>query len=64
MAVPERIYEPTPMGGDYSEIAYFDNDMRSVEPAMATKCVIRECLADGTVVAETWGSCAPASAQA
>ena len=55
MATHERINEPTPNGGAYSEIHYFDDTGESVDEAIATKCVIRECAADGTLVKETWG---------
>lgn len=55
MATYERINEPTPSGGAYSEIHYFDDAGGSVDEAIATKCVIRECAADGTLLKETWG---------
>ena len=56
MATTERSYEPTPAGGDYSEIIYFNDDMEEVDSSIATKCVIRECSSDGTILMETWGS--------
>lgn len=55
MATYERINEPTPNGGAYSEIHYFNDAGESVDESVATKCVIRECAADGTLVKETWG---------
>lgn len=51
----QRIDGPTPGGGDYSEIYYFDNDNNIVDKDKATKCVIRECLVDGTLISETFG---------
>lgn len=52
----QRIEEPTPNGGDYSEIHYFDDGNNPVDEADATKCVIRECRADGELISETWGA--------
>lgn len=57
MASTERVNEPTPAGGDYSEIVYFDDYGNVVDSSSATRCVIRECRKDGAVVAETWGLC-------
>lgn len=51
----QRINGPTPVGGDYSEIYYFDNDNNIVDKDKATKCIIRECLVDGTLISETFG---------
>lgn len=51
-----RVYEPTPNGGDYSEIVYLDDNNNVVDENTATKCVIRECKNDGTLVAETFGT--------
>ena len=57
MAMYKRINEPTPNGGDYSEI-YFLNELgQHVDEAVATKCVIRECMIDGTLIFEYWGVC-------
>ena len=53
------IYEPTPNGGDYSEIIFLDDYNNIVPEKKATQCVIRECKKDGTLVAETFGSIAP-----
>ena len=50
-----RIYEPTPNGGDYSEIIFFNDNGDVVEEKDATRCVIRDCKNDGSLVAETWG---------
>lgn len=52
-----RIDEKTPNGGDYSEIFYMDDFGNAVDEVSATKCVIRECKADGTLVNETFGIC-------
>lgn len=51
-----RVYEPTPNGGDYSEIVFFDDNGDIVKEENATRCVIRECKNDGTLLAETWGA--------
>lgn len=53
----QRINEPTPNGGDYSEIYYLDEKNNNVDEKQATKCVIRECKKDGELVNETWGRC-------
>lgn len=51
----KRIDEPTPNGGDYSELYWFDNEGNVVDAEEeATKGVIRECKADGTLINETW----------
>lgn len=50
-----RIDGPTPNGGDYSELLYFDEKGKVLETEKgATKGVIRECKADGTLISETW----------
>ena len=49
------MYGPTPSGGDYSEIVFFNDDGDVVEEKDATCCVIRECKDDGSIVNETWG---------
>lgn len=58
MASGIRIDKPTPSGGDYSEIVFFNDKHEVVDESEATHCVIRECKADGALVYETWGSCA------
>lgn len=55
--VHEKVYGKTPLGGDYSEIYYFDDAGNEVEPDKATNCIIRECLEDGTLINETRGKC-------
>ena len=57
MATYERIDEPTPSGGDYSECYYFDDDDNAVDSSIATKCIIRECKKDGTLLTELFGLC-------
>ena len=52
----KRIDGKTPMGGDYSEIWYLDEQGEVVEEERATKCIVRECLEDGTVIASTRGN--------
>lgn len=51
----ESVDEPTPLGGDYSEIYYLDDKSNVVDSSVATHCVIRECGADGSLIAESWG---------
>ena len=51
----KRIYGKTPSDGDYSEIFYLDVNGNCVEASKAVRCVIRECLIDGTLIQETWG---------
>jgi hypothetical protein len=50
----ERRDHPTPSGGDYSEIFYFDDDGNSVDKTIATKAIIREYKKDGTLTNETF----------
>lgn len=51
---------PTPSGGDYSEIFYFDEAGNSVDESQAVRCIIRECKNNGTVINEIRGRCRPA----
>ena len=51
----KRMDGPTPNGGGYSEVYYFDNDRNPADETVATRCVIRECRHDGALVKETWG---------
>lgn len=53
----EKVIRKTPSGGDYSEIYYLDDDGNPAENDVATKCMIRECKADGTLLNEIYGSC-------
>ena len=43
--------------GDYTEITYYDETDIMVDPQEATRVRIREMLADGTVIKESWGFC-------
>lgn len=52
MSSYERVNEPTPAGGDYSEIYYLNDDNDVVDSSEAKKCVIRKCKADGTLIME------------
>ena len=52
-----RVDEPTPNGGDYSEIYYFNDNGDVVDQEDATRCVIRECKNNGELLNETWGRC-------
>lgn len=50
-----RIDEPTPNGGDYSELYWFDSEGNVVDTEEeAATGVIRECKADGTLINEIW----------
>ena len=51
----KRVNKKTPNGGDYSEIYYLDDEHNVVDAKIATKCIIRECKKDGTLIRETWG---------
>ena len=51
----ERINEKTPYGGDYSEAFFFDEDGNTTDKDNAVSFIIRECLNDGTLLAETFG---------
>jgi hypothetical protein len=55
----ERIDEPTPKGGDYSEIFYLNNSGEIIDKERATCAVIRECKANGTLIAETFMTIEP-----
>ena len=57
MASYYRTDEPTPAGGDYSEIYYLDDQHNVVDEEEATRCIICECKKDGTLVNETFGFC-------
>ena len=43
--------------GDYTEITYYDDTDQMVDPEEASRIRIREMLADGTVIKESWGFC-------
>lgn len=55
----KKINKMTPSGGDYSEIYYMDDNGKIVDDSVATKCIIRECKSDGTLVKESIGICQP-----
>ncbi len=57
MATFNRINEPTPNGGAYAEIHFFNDLGEAVDESKATKCVIRECTKDGDLLCETWATC-------
>ena len=57
MANYKRINEPTPNGGAYSEIHFFNDAGEHVDESKATKCAIRECMADGSLICEYWATC-------
>ena len=43
--------------GDYTEITYYDDTDQMVDPEEASRIRIREMMADGTVIKESWGFC-------
>ncbi|MBR6256402.1 MAG: hypothetical protein IKR23_03405 [Lachnospiraceae bacterium] len=43
--------------GDYTEISYYDDADRMVDPEEASRIRIREMLSDGAVVKERWSFC-------
>lgn len=51
----KRIDGPTPAGGAYSEIWYFDSNDNVVDEKEATTFIIRECAKDGTLIKTTRG---------
>ena len=53
----QKVVEKTPNGGDYSEIFFLDEKNNIVEEKEATRCIIRECLKDGTLIKETYATC-------
>ena len=53
----KKVLYNTPVGGVYSEIYYFDSNLNNVDEKIASKCIIRECKSDGTLVKETFGFC-------
>lgn len=53
----KRVDGPTPSGGDYSEIFYFNENGEPVDEEVADKCVIRECLSNGELINEIHGIC-------
>lgn len=55
MAKHKKIIEPTPSGGAYSEIYFFDDEGNSVDEKDASRCVIRECTKTGDLLNEIWG---------
>ena len=52
----KKIMGKTPSGGDYSEIYYFDSDGNPSDEEKASRCIIRECKADGTLLNEIFGT--------
>jgi hypothetical protein len=50
----KRDNNPTPAGGDYSELHFFDDKGNPVDEKFASKGIIRECLEDGTLLQETY----------
>lgn len=56
MASYKRDNEKTPSGGAYSEIFFFDENGNPVDEEEATRCVVRECGANGELINEIWGT--------
>ena len=50
----KRVDKPTPAGGDYSELIFLDDKDNNVDEKFASRGIIRECKADGTVIQETF----------
>jgi len=48
----EVIQEKTPLGGDYSEIYYFTDQMMPCEKEKATRAIVRECKTGGALINE------------
>ena len=52
-----RYRDEFPVVGDYTEITYYDDTDQMVDPEEASRIRIREMMADGTVIKESWGFC-------
>ena len=53
----EKKYGPTPSGGAWSEIYYMNDKGDPADADAATRCIIRECREDGTLINEIYGTC-------
>lgn len=51
----ERVNKPTPSGGDYAEIWYFDSNDNVVSREEAVTFIVRECTKDGILIRSTRG---------
>ena len=49
----ERIDEPTPHGGDYSLVFFFDENGERTTPGNAKEFIIQEFTKDGNLIFET-----------
>ena len=54
MANTKKIIEPTPSGGDYVVISFFDEYGNPADEKDAAKCIIQEYFNDGTLIFETF----------
>ena len=54
-----KMFGKTQAGADYTEILYFDEADRPVDPEEATRVLIRDCSKDGRILREVWGICGP-----
>ena len=52
-----RLFNGNRNRGDYTEITYYDETGKQVDPEEAVRVRIREILASGEPVKETWGYC-------
>lgn len=57
MASFSRDDRPTPNGGDYSIIYYYDDSWNPCDESVAAWCSINELKSDGTLVGELVGRC-------
>lgn len=55
MLTKETSKHKTPNGGEYSEIYYFDKNMKPIDKNKAVWCWIRELDKDKNLIFETYG---------
>lgn len=48
----EKIEGKTPLGGDYREYYYFNDDMFPCDKEKATRMIVRECKEGGALINE------------
>ncbi len=52
-----KLFNGNKSRGGYTEINYYDETGREVDPEEAVRVRIREVLASGEIVKESWGYC-------